>query len=55
LVMIGQFDHWATPLASTFKVPSMNKLTPMLLDLTDSSGSGADLVKASVRVVEKRS
>jgi len=55
LVMIGQFDHWATPLAKTFDVPSMNKLTPMLLDLTDSTGSGADLVRASVRVVEKAS
>ena len=55
LVMIGQFDHWATPLAKTFNVPSMNKLTPMLLDLTDSSGSGADLVKAQVRLLEKHS
>ncbi|MBC8267316.1 MAG: molybdopterin-dependent oxidoreductase [Rhodospirillaceae bacterium] len=53
LVMIGQFDHWATPLAKTFDVPSMNKLTPMLLDLTDSTGSGADLVRATIRVVEK--
>lgn len=55
LVMIGQFDHWATPLAKTFEVPSMNKLTPMLLDLTDSTGSGADLVRAGVRLVEKAS
>jgi len=55
LVMIGQFDHWATPLAKTFDVPSMNKLTPMLLDLTDSTGSGADLVRASVTLVEKAS
>lgn len=53
LVMIGQFDHWATPLAKTFEVPSMNKLTPMLMDLTDSTGSSADLVRASIRVVEK--
>ncbi len=49
LLMIGQFDHWATPLAKTFHVPSMNKLTPMLLDLTDSTGSGSDLVKVSIR------
>jgi phenylacetyl-CoA:acceptor oxidoreductase len=55
LVMIGQFDHWATPLAKTFEVPSMNALTPMLLDLTDSTGSGADLVKAKVRLLERRS
>jgi phenylacetyl-CoA:acceptor oxidoreductase len=49
LLMIGQFDHWETPLAKTFHVPSMNKLTPMLLDLTDSTGSGSDLVKVSIR------
>jgi phenylacetyl-CoA:acceptor oxidoreductase len=54
LVMIGQFDHWATPLAKSFKVPSMNRLTPMLLDLTDATGSGADLVKVSVKLVETR-
>jgi hypothetical protein len=27
----------------------MNKLTPMLLDLTDATGSGSDLVKVSIR------
>jgi len=54
LVMIGQFDHTVTPLAKTFDVPSMNKLTPMLLDLTDSTGSGSDLVKARVTLLEKR-
>ena len=48
-LMIGQFDHWATPLAKTFNTPSMNKLTPMLLDLTDSTGSGSDLVKVSIK------
>ncbi len=54
LVMIGQFDHWVTPLAKTFQVPSMNKLMPMLLDLTDATGSSADLVKASVKLIERR-
>ena len=54
LVMIGQFNHSVTPLAKTFDVPSMNKLTPMLMDLTDSTGSGADLVKVSLRLLEKR-
>ncbi|MCB2100342.1 MAG: hypothetical protein KDE22_05695, partial [Rhodobacterales bacterium] len=49
LLMIGQFDHWKTPLAKTFHVPSMNKLTPMLIDLTDSTGSGSDLVRVSLR------
>lgn len=49
LLMIGQFDHWVTPFAKDLKTPSMNALTPMLLDLTDSSGSGADLVKVSIK------
>ena len=51
LLMIGQFDHWATPYAKDIKVPSMNELTPMILELTDSTGSGADLVKVSVKPV----
>ena len=49
LLMIGQFDHWATPFAKDFDVPSMNALTPMLRSLTDSTGSSADLVKVGVR------
>lgn len=52
LLMIGQFDHWATPLAKDFKVPSMNALMPMLLELTDATGSSADLVKVSVRKLD---
>jgi phenylacetyl-CoA:acceptor oxidoreductase len=27
----------------------MNALTPMMLELTDATGSGADLVKVAVR------
>jgi phenylacetyl-CoA:acceptor oxidoreductase len=49
LLIIGQFDHWATPFAKDFHAPSMNALTPMLLDLTDATGSAADLVKASIK------
>ena len=49
LLMIGQFDHWATPYAKDLAAPSMNALMPMLLDLTDATGSSADLVKVSVR------
>ena len=49
LLMIGQFGHWITPTAKDFKVPSMNPLTPMLLDLTDSTGSAADIVKVSIK------
>ncbi len=55
LLMIGQFDHWATPLAKTFGAPSMNRLVPMLMDLTDSTGSGSDLVKVSITRIEGRS
>lgn len=49
LLMIGQFDHWKTPFAKDLKTPSMNALTPMSLALTDSTGSGADLVRVAVR------
>jgi phenylacetyl-CoA:acceptor oxidoreductase len=49
LLMIGQFDHWATPLARDFGVASMNALTPMSLALTDATGSGADVVRVQVR------
>ncbi len=55
LLMIGQFDHWATPMAKSFQVPSMNRLTPMLLDLTDATGSGADLVKVALRRAKRPS
>jgi phenylacetyl-CoA:acceptor oxidoreductase len=48
LLMIGQFDHWATPYAKDLQAPSMNALMPMLLDLTDATGSSADLVKVKV-------
>jgi phenylacetyl-CoA:acceptor oxidoreductase len=48
LLMIGQFDHWATPFAKDLDLPSMNALVPMLLDLTDSTGSGADLVRVRI-------
>jgi phenylacetyl-CoA:acceptor oxidoreductase len=52
LLMIGQFDHWATPFAKDFHAPSMNALMPMLLDLTDATGSSADLVKVKVTRLE---
>jgi phenylacetyl-CoA:acceptor oxidoreductase len=48
LLLIGQFDHWATPLAKDFGVPSMNALATMSLDLTDATGSGADIVRVKV-------
>jgi phenylacetyl-CoA:acceptor oxidoreductase len=48
LLMIGQFDHWATPFAKDFGVPSLNSLAAMSLDLTDATGSGADIVRVKV-------
>jgi phenylacetyl-CoA:acceptor oxidoreductase len=49
LLLIGQFDHWATPLAKDFGVPSLNALASMSLDLTDATGSSADIVRVAVR------
>ena len=48
LLLIGQFDHWATPLAADFGVPSMNSLATMSLALTDATGSGADIVRVKI-------
>ena len=48
LLLIGQFDHWETPLAKNFGMPSLNSLAEMSLELTDATGSGADLVRVSV-------
>lgn len=49
LLMMGQFDHWATPLAKDFHMPSVNPLVPMLLDLTDATGSSGDIIPVAVR------
>ena len=48
LLLIGQFDHWATPHAKDFGMASMNSLTTMSIALTDATGSGADLVRVKV-------
>ena len=48
ILMIGQFDQWATPFARDFVAPSMNALVPMMLELTDATGSSADLVRVKV-------
>jgi phenylacetyl-CoA:acceptor oxidoreductase len=53
LLMIGQFDHWATPFAKDFGVPSLNTLATMSLDLTDATGSGADIVRVKIARVEE--
>ena len=52
LLMMGQFDHWATPYARDLNKPSMNSLIPMSMALTDSTGSGADIVRVGVRKLE---
>ena len=49
LLLLGQFDHWATPYAKDLGVPSLNTLARMSLDLTDASGSGADIVRVALR------
>lgn len=53
VLMIGQFDHWATPFAKDVETASLNALVPMLLDLTDSTGSGADLARVRIRKLER--
>jgi phenylacetyl-CoA:acceptor oxidoreductase len=50
LLLLGQFGHWATPVAKDFGMPSMNSLVPMSLELTDATGSGADIVRVALRV-----
>ena len=55
LLLLGQFGHWATPHAKDFGMPSMNKLASMSLELTDATGSGADLVRVSLRKTKTNS
>ena len=49
VLMIGQFDHWATPFAKDLNLPSLNSLTALSLSLTDGTGSGADLARVRLR------
>jgi phenylacetyl-CoA:acceptor oxidoreductase len=48
VLMIGQFDHWKTPYAKDLKLPSLNSVTDISLKLTDSTGSGADLMRVKL-------
>ena len=48
LLALGQFGHWATPYAKGFGMPSLNSLATMSLDLTDATGSGADIVRVNL-------
>jgi len=49
LLLLGQFDHWVTPFAKDFGVPSINSLVPMSMELTDATGSGADIVRVGLK------
>ena len=51
VLLIGQFDHWATPVAKDFGVASLNSLTDLAVSLTDATGSGADIMRVSVKKV----
>ena len=51
VLMIGQFDHWATPFAKDLELPSLNSLTALSLSLTDATGSSADLARVRIRRV----
>ena len=52
VLMIGQFDHWKTPFAKDLNLPSLNSLTDLSLKLTDSTGSGSDLMRVKVTKAE---
>jgi len=54
LVILGQFDHWATPFAKDFGMPSLNTIAPMSMELTDATGSGSDIVRVAVRKVARK-
>ncbi len=52
VVIAGQFSHWATPFAKDLQFPTLNTMVPLSLELTDATGSGADLVRVAVRRVD---
>jgi phenylacetyl-CoA:acceptor oxidoreductase len=54
MLTVGQFDHWITPYAKDLHAPSLNTVAPILLELTDATGSGADLVRITVRKLTNR-
>ncbi|MCC6534254.1 MAG: molybdopterin-dependent oxidoreductase [Burkholderiales bacterium] len=49
VLLIGQFDHWATPVAKDFGLGSLNSVTDLALSLTDATGSGADIMRVKLR------
>jgi len=54
VLMIGQFDHWKTPYAKDFEMPSLNSLSALALSLTDATGSGSDTVRVKIEKDPKR-
>ena len=48
VLIIGQFDHWKTPVVKDFGLPSLNSLTDLSLKLTDSTGSGSDIARVKI-------
>ncbi len=54
VLLLGQFDHWATPFAKDLKLPSLNSVQSMALELTDATGSTADIARVRLRHAEAR-
>jgi phenylacetyl-CoA:acceptor oxidoreductase len=54
VLMIGQFDHWKTPYAKDLNLPSLNSVTDISLKLTDSTGSGTDIMLVKVFKAEDK-
>ncbi|MCF8476316.1 MAG: molybdopterin-dependent oxidoreductase [Pseudolabrys sp.] len=52
IVIPGQHEHWKTPFAKDLNFPSLNTVSQMSMELTDATGSGADVVRVSVRKVD---
>ena len=48
VVMIGQFDHWKTPVAKDFNLASLNSVTALAVSLTDGTGSSADIARVKL-------
>ncbi|MBT7951971.1 MAG: molybdopterin-dependent oxidoreductase [Gammaproteobacteria bacterium] len=48
IVMLGQFGQWNTPFVKDLKIPSVNKLVPMNMDLLDGTGSSIEATKVSI-------
>jgi len=52
ILMIGQFDHWATPFAKELGLPSLNTVQSLAIELTDATGSTSDIARVRISKVE---